>query len=141
MWPARCEFVSGAVVSIAMSFDVPKHRHRPIELYGTEARHDRARPQLFRRRHRARRAPATTGSRCRPSTPIADGNYRIIGVADMAQAIRANRPHRASGDLAFHVLEVMEAFQRSSDTGAHITSTAGPSVRPLPTAWIAGYLA
>src|SRR3981081_2085221 len=28
------EFRSGAVVSIAMSFDVPKHQHTPIELYG-----------------------------------------------------------------------------------------------------------
>ena len=30
------EFASGAVVSIAMSFDVPKHNHAPIEIYGTE---------------------------------------------------------------------------------------------------------
>src|SRR4051794_30478832 len=28
------EFESGALVSIAMSFDVPKHRHVPIEIYG-----------------------------------------------------------------------------------------------------------
>ena len=28
------EFERGAVVSIAMSFDVPKHRHAPIEIYG-----------------------------------------------------------------------------------------------------------
>ena len=34
--PATLEFESGAVVSIAMSFDVPKHRHTPIEIYGTE---------------------------------------------------------------------------------------------------------
>ena len=45
----------------------------------------------------------------------AEDNYRIIGVADMAHAIRTGRPHRASGELAFHVLEVMEAVQRSSD--------------------------
>ena len=41
----------------------------------------------------------------------------ILGAADMAQAIRSGRPHRASGALAFHVLEVMEAFQTSSDSG------------------------
>src|SRR5258708_22920471 len=28
------EFESGALVSVAMSFDVPKHRHAPIEIYG-----------------------------------------------------------------------------------------------------------
>ena len=36
MSPGTLEFESGAVVSIAMSFDVPKHRHTPIEIYGTE---------------------------------------------------------------------------------------------------------
>ena len=30
------------------------------------------------------------------------------------------RPHRASGALAFHVLEVMEAFQTSSDEGRRV---------------------
>ena len=30
------EFASGAVVSIVMSFDVPKHNHAPIEIYGTD---------------------------------------------------------------------------------------------------------
>ena len=30
----RAFFVSGAAASIAMSFDVPRHRHVPIELYG-----------------------------------------------------------------------------------------------------------
>jgi predicted dehydrogenase len=58
--------------------------------------------------------------------PYANGNFRIIGVADMAHAIRSGRPHRASGALAFHVLEVMEAFQRSSDSGTHITIESRP---------------
>ena len=51
---------------------------------------------------------------------------RSIGIADMAHAIRSNRPHRASGALAFHVLEVMEAFQRSSDSGAFVTIETRP---------------
>jgi len=41
----------------------------------------------------------------------------MIGVVDMADAIRNDRPHRASGELAFHVLEVMEAFDKSSESG------------------------
>ena len=71
----------------------------------------------------------------------ADGNYRSIGVADMAHAIRGNRPHRVNGDLAFHVLEVMEAFQRSSDEGRHIAIETRPE-RPamLPTGLSAGAL-
>ena len=33
---AALEFQSGAVVAITMSFDVPGHRHLPLEIYGTE---------------------------------------------------------------------------------------------------------
>jgi len=71
----------------------------------------------------------------------ADGNYRIIGVADMAQAIRSGRPHRAGGELAFHVLEVMEAVQRSSDEGRLIAIESRPT-RPamLPTTLAKGEL-
>ena len=36
-------------------------------------------------------------------------NTRGIGPADMAYAIRAGRAHRASGELAYHVLEAMWA--------------------------------
>jgi len=49
-----------------------------------------------------------------------DGEFRSIGVADMATAIVTNRAHRASGALALHVLEVMEAFQISADEGRRI---------------------
>jgi hypothetical protein len=38
-------------------------------------------------------------------------DYRIIGLLDMAAALRDNRPHRTSGELAMHVLEVLDAFE------------------------------
>jgi hypothetical protein len=49
----------------------------------------------------------------------------------MAQAIRQDRPHRTSGALAFHVLEVMEAFQKSSDLGESVAIESRPA-RPAP---------
>jgi predicted dehydrogenase len=52
--------------------------------------------------------------------PYADANYRSLGLADMAHAILGNRPHRASGALALHVLEVMEAFETASRFGATV---------------------
>ena len=52
--------------------------------------------------------------------PYADANYRSLGVADMAYAILTNRPHRCSGELALHVLEVMEAFELASKAGAAV---------------------
>jgi predicted dehydrogenase len=63
--------------------------------------------------------------------PYADANYRSIGLADMAHAIRANRPHRASGALALHVLEVMEAFDRSAKARTTIPIGTRPA-RPAP---------
>lgn len=109
-------FVSGAVISIAMSFDVPKHRHLPLELYGTDGTIIIPDPNHFGGEIEV----ARTGGeweQVESHHAYGDGNYRILGVADMAQAILADRPHRASGALAYHVLEVMEAFERSSMSG------------------------
>ena len=113
------EFESGAVVSIAMSFDVPKHRHSPIEIYGDKGSILVPDPNRFGGEVQVARTggefetiPLTHGH--------VDGEFRSIGVADMATAIVTNRPHRASGTLAFHVLEVMEAFQTSANEGRRI---------------------
>lgn len=127
------EFVCGAAVSIVMSFDVARHRHSPIELYGTAGSLIIPDPNYFS--GTIEHATADRDWMEMPTEhPYADGNYRSIGVADMAHAIRSGRPHRASGELAFHVLEVMEAVQLSSDRGAHVVIETGPE-RPamLPT--------
>ncbi len=119
------EFVSGAVVSIVMSFDVARHRHRPIEIYGSEGAMAVPDPNWFGGQIEI----GTADGDWRPvitEHAYANGNFRVIGVADMAHAIRNGRPHRASGELAFHVLEVMEAFQRSSDEGNHIIIESRP---------------
>jgi hypothetical protein len=49
----------------------------------------------------------------------------------MAQAIRSGRPHRASGELAFHVLDVMESVGEASREGRHIELTS-TCARPAP---------
>ena len=51
----------------------------------------------------------------------------------MAAAIRQGRPHRASGALALHVLEVMEGLARSAETGAFVEIATRPE-RPRPLA-------
>jgi len=124
------EFTCGAVVSIATSFDVPRHRHAPIELYGTEAALAVPDPNRFGGPVEMARAGEDWNT-IALTHAFADGNFRSIGVADMAQALRDGRPHRASGELALHVLEVMEAFQVSSDTGRHVQVTTRPK-RPAP---------
>jgi hypothetical protein len=51
---------------------------------------------------------------------LANENWRGIGIADMAVAINEKRPHRASGDLAIHVLEVMTRILESGETGRRL---------------------
>jgi len=125
-------FANGAVVQISMSFDVAGHKHVPLEIYGTEAslivpdpNHFGGQVELLKK--------GGEWANVDTDQPYADGNYRSIGLADMAHAIVENRPHRASGDLALHVLEVMEAFETSSRTGQVVEITT-PVTRPAPLA-------
>lgn len=113
------EFASGAVVQITTSFDVPGHRHLPLEVYGVEGSLIVPDPNRFDGEIRMLK----TGGDWTPvatDEPYADGNYRSLGLADMAHALRDGRPHRAGGELALHVLEIIEAFGKSSTAGRRI---------------------
>ena len=54
-----------------------------------------------------------------------------IGVAEMASALRAGQPHRASGELGLHVLEVLEGLLASAADGTARQPGHLP-VRPYP---------
>jgi hypothetical protein len=126
------EFVSGAIVSIAMSFDVPAHRHTPIEIYGTKASMLVPDPNRFGGSVEIA-PPRGAFAAVSHSHAHTDGEFRSIGVAEMAAAILAGRPHRASGALALHALEAMEAFQISSEQGRRVkleTSVERPAMMP-----------
>lgn len=107
-------FENGAVINLSTSFDVWKHRHGNTELYGEAGSMVVPDPNRF-----GGTVSTAIGRADWADIPVshgfAHGNYRILGLADMASAIRTNRPHRCNGALAFHVLEVMEAFLISSD--------------------------
>ncbi|WDR06860.1 Gfo/Idh/MocA family oxidoreductase [Devosia rhodophyticola] len=123
-------FENGAVVQVTMSFDVAGHKHVPIEIYGTEGSLIVPDPNNFGGQIEML-SKGGEWANVDTDMPYADGNYRSIGLADMAHAILSDRPHRASGDLALHVLEVMEAFETSSRSGAVVDITT-PVVRPAP---------
>jgi len=127
---ATLQFVSGAIVQLSMSFDVPTHRHLPIEIYGTKGTLIVPDPNWFGGQIEFA-ADKDKWENVKTTLPYDDANYRSIGLADMAHAIRSNRPHRASGELALHVLEVMEAVGMSSDKGRAIDIATRPE-RPAP---------
>ena len=49
---------------------------------------------------------------------------RGFGLSEMARAIEENRPHRVSGDLGLHILEVMQAILHSGRTDERMRITS-----------------
>jgi predicted dehydrogenase len=125
------QFRSGAIIQMTMSFDVPGHTHVPIEIYGSTLSLLVPDPNMFGGEIKTRPATSKEWTTVEHDTPYADANYRSLGVADMALAIVEGRPHRASGELALHVLEVMEAFEVASKENRPVDITTSVE-RPAP---------
>ncbi len=135
-------FANGAVITLTTTWDVWAHDRRPIEIYGGAGSMLAPDPNFFGgeplvaiERGDWEKVAIDGFAFGLPNRDNAKGaavaDYRIIGLLDMAAAIRAGRPHRASGIMALHVLEVMEALGRSSDEGRHVAIESRPE-RPMP---------
>lgn len=134
------EFHSGATVTATISFDVHQHGHSPIEIYGTEGSLKVPDPNKFCGPVELFTAAGREWWTQALSHPYAD-NMRGIGAADLAYAILGKRKHRASGELAYHVLEVMHAFEKSSNGKKHVMIESRPDQpAALPLGIIPGYL-
>lgn len=90
-----------------------------MEIYGSHATLSLPDPNTFGEPVRIRKAGADEWEEM-PLVRGDTGNIRGIGVEDMAQAMRTGGPHRASGELAFHVLDIMHAFHDASEHGRHV---------------------
>ena len=122
------EFVSGAVVTVVMSFDVHLHSNRFIEIHGVDASLSAPDPNGFGGKVRVSNGREWEE---RGLTHGYTGNMRSIGLADMCMGIRTGRDHRCNARLGQHVLEIMEAFGRSSAEGRHVGIESRPE-RPAP---------
>ena len=115
------EFHNGAIITIVMSFDVWGHHHTNIEIYGTGGSLQEPDPNGFRGTvSTLLAADREAGWQDIPLSHAYEWAQRGIGVADMACAIQGGRPHRCDGKLAYHALEIMTAFDASSDSGQHV---------------------
>lgn len=124
------DFASGAIGTVITSFDIWAAELPRIEVYGSEGTLSVPDPNNFAGPVRVRRAGAAEWS----ELPLTHGNVkncRGLGVADMAAALRSGRPYRASGELAYHALDVMLAFGEASETGRHV-EIASTCSRPAP---------
>jgi predicted dehydrogenase len=112
---ALAEYAGGQAASLLFSWDSPLSRAGFVEITGTEATLALPDPNGFGGDLRVRRAGQDDWTVI-PAQGAAAG--RGSGVVDMVRAIAAGQPHRASGDLALHVLEMMTAIERSARSAA-----------------------
>ncbi len=125
------DFVGGGIATIMMSFDVWAAELPRIEIYGTLGALSVPDPNCF-------------GGPVRVwlngewgEVPLTHGyveNSRGLGVADMAYALRSGRPHRANGEMAYHVLDVMQAVEDACSKGRHVdikSTCESPAALPL----------
>jgi len=113
------DFVSGPIATVITSFDVWAANLPRIEIYGSDGTLNMPDPNRFDGPLRVKSAQDEEWR----EVPLTDGpteNNRGLGVRDMVAAIRENRPHRANGEMAFHVLDLMQAFEEASIAGKHI---------------------
>jgi len=119
------EFHGGASASLTTSFDVWPYPLPRLLIFGTESTMEVPDPNTFKGPVRLRSNDGKTYD----EVPLThdESRGRGTGVADLAHALRSGRAHRASGELAQHVLEAMAAFEAASQQGTYVTLTSAPT--------------
>jgi predicted dehydrogenase len=110
------EHANGVLSTLIMSFDVWAAQLPRIEVYGRAGSISVPDPNGFDGPVRVYQGERGEWADV-PARAGFDGASRGFGLSDMAAAVAAGRPHRASGELAFHVLEVMERLLEAGRTG------------------------
>ncbi len=133
---ALYEFEGGLKAQATFSFDSALQRVGVLEIAGTGG--TLATPDPNRFSGDIRLVPADGEERVTPAGDRPAG--RGIGVVDMARVIRGvdgnSGRHRAAGDLALHVLDVMFATAQSIHTGSFVEISSGfEPVAALPDGW------
>lgn len=123
---------SGAVSTLVMSFDAVKTKSPNIEIHGEhgslvvpDPNHFDGNVELF-----------SLGADAWETLPVTAGyvdSGRGFGIADLASTPEGSEP-RAGGQLAYHVLEVMESLLQSARSGSAVpihSTTSRPALVEL----------
>lgn len=123
---------SGASSVCLYSFDSGQARAGVLEFQGTEATIVAPDPNRF-----GGTVLTHVGGKVVDELDVDEGgNGRGIGLVDLVRSLADGTPHRASGELAAHVLDIMLAVEESIITGERVPVSSGaPSVAPLPEGW------
>jgi len=125
-------FASGAIGTIITTFATWPSQLPRIEIYGTEATLAAPDPNTLAGPVRICKAGTRDWVDIELTHPHSQRKDMWgLGVVDMAYAIMSGRPHRATGQQAYHVLDLMQSFLDSSaqERYMHIESTME---RPAP---------
>ena len=125
---ATLEFASGAVATLQAAKESFGYTPR-LEIYGTEGILYANDPNMFGGTIRI--LPQEGASYEVPYSHGYSENSRGLGIADMAYALRSGRPHRASGALARHVLDITLGVFEAARTERYMTMTTRCE-RPAP---------
>ena len=112
------DFANGAVGTIITSFDVYAHTLPWIEIYGSEGSLRVPDPNTFGGPVYISRLMEGTWKEV-PLIRSYPENSRGLGITEMAEAIEERRPHRASAEMTYHVLDIMHGFHDASRTGLY----------------------
>ena len=128
---ALLQFASGASAQSVFSFQSHLSRAGFVEIAGTEGTLVFPDPNMFEG-ELLLWGEGDEPERI-PTTKVAE---RGTGVVELARAIRAGVPERASGELAFHVLDIMVSITEAAESGAFVDLTSTVAVQPpLPPEW------
>jgi len=125
------EFEKGGQAQSLYSTDSSLKRHGVVEINGTEGTLVIPDPNMFGGEITIIRpladSSATEQERLRvPQEGVLTG--RGVGVMDMARSLRQGRPHVATGDLGYHVLDTMLSIEEAaaSHRFVEVASSPGP---------------
>ena len=115
------EFENGTICTLITSFDLWTNNSSLLEIYGTEGSISLPDPGMYGGALKIIRRDSKNWEEIQHTHSYHPEKFcRGIGVADFASALSSGRPHRANDDLAYHVLDVMLAFNESSKSEKHI---------------------
>ncbi|WP_211745571.1 Gfo/Idh/MocA family oxidoreductase [Paenibacillus sp. Marseille-Q4541] len=114
------DFENGVIGTMIASFDIRAGSNLPlIEIHGTAGTLQVPDPNFFNGDVKLRKHGSEEWEIVQPVF-TSEQNERGLGINQMVEAIRNQAPAEASGQLGYHVLEAMHAFERSSLEGRHV---------------------
>ena len=132
------EFANEAIVQGFISFDVQNHARNHMELYGTKGSLVVPDPNMFggpvllSRELGSEWQEFSVEDKYLGKTNIINhsgrsneapkqSNYRGVGLSEMIYSIENNIQHRCNGDLALHVLDIIESTIIASETKKEVS--------------------